>query len=399
MKKIGRALAAVAAAGLVLAGCSDGEVKPAGAAATTTTTEPAVTPSGALGGYQPVSDVAQHARMSLDLCEINGLLDARPVDFAAVAAIYRQGKFSDEKEGVKRTLGGFATGSRQSEETLSGYERYLGAGWLNAFVGDAIEGVGAFDGASEAVRAAAVRIGVRDQIMVAWALHELDAAVDKASKGSFTKKSGAPHNWDEVWAYYHGEKPECSPFSTAQARGEEFGVGTLINRRIRLFMKEGLESLVDKSILGARQARAEVVRDFTITYLQSAIRSAAGIDAALVAGRADEARLRQAEGWAYYRVVEPLVAHANTTTARTLTGVFDLASAPAAGSVAKVTGALSGTYEALDISPADIGGLPGVLEGPQPEAAGEAEGPDEEGPDEEGPDEGGPEDGEPDDGE
>ncbi len=88
---------ALAAAGLLLAGCSGGKVKAAGAAPTTTTTEPAVTPSGALGGYQPVSDVAGHARMSLDLCEINRLLDSRPADFAGVAAIYRSGKFSDEK--------------------------------------------------------------------------------------------------------------------------------------------------------------------------------------------------------------------------------------------------------------------------------------------------------------
>lgn len=394
LKKTGRALAAVAAAGLVLAGCSDGEVKPAGASATTTTTEPAVTPSGPLGGYQPVSDVAQHARMSLDLCEVNRLLDARPPDFAAVASLYRQGRFSDESEGAKRTLGGFATTARESEETLSGYERYLGAGWLNAFVGDALEGVGAFADASDAVRAAAVRIGVRDQIMVAWALHELDAAVDKASKGSFTKKSGAPHNWDEVWAYYHGEKPECSPFATARARGEEFGVGTLITRRILLFMKDGQKALVGKDTLGARTARAEIVRDLTISYLQSVIKSAAAIDAALAGGKADEARVRQAEGWAYYRVVEPLVAHANTTTARTLAGVFHLASPPAAGSAAKVTAALSGSFEALDISPSDIGALPGVLEGPQPEGAGDAATPAAE----EGPDEG-PEDGEPEDGE
>jgi hypothetical protein len=206
-KKTLATVAVLAAAGLLLGGCSDGTVKPAGAAPTTTTTEPAVTPSGALGGYQPVSDVAAHAKMSLDLCEINRLLDSRPADFAGVAAIYRQGKFSDESEGVKRTLGKSAGESRAAEDTLGRYERYLGVGWLNAFVGDALDGVGAFAGASEAVRREAVRIGVRDQIMVAWAFHELDAAVDKAAKGSFTKKSGAPHNWDEVWAYYHGEKP------------------------------------------------------------------------------------------------------------------------------------------------------------------------------------------------
>jgi hypothetical protein len=387
-KKTVRALGALAAMGLVLAGCSDGEVKPAGASPTTTTTEPAVTPSAALGGYQPVSDVAQHARMSLDVCEINRLLEARPIDFAAVAAVYRDGKFSDESEGKKRTLGKFAGQSRQVEDTLGRYERYLGAGWLNAFVGDAIDGVGAFAGASEAVRRQAVRIGVQDQIMVAWVLHELDAAVEKAAKGSFTKKSGAPHNWDEVWAYYHGEKPQCSPFANASARGEEFGVGTLINRRLRLSMRDGLKALLAKSTTGARAARTDVVRDITISYLQSVIKSAADIDAALAQGKSDEARVRQAEGWAYYRVIEPLVAHANTTAALAVAGVFDLASKPATGAVAKVTAAFNSTYAPLGISPADVGELGGAVDASQPET-----------PEAPGAEDGEPDDGEPEDGE
>ena len=387
-KKTVRALAALAAMGLVLAGCSDGEVKPAGAAPTTTTTEPAVTPSGPLGGYQPVSDVAQHARMSLDVCEINRLLDARPVDFAAVAAIYRQGKFSDENEGTKRTLGKFAGGSRQAEDTLGRYQRYLGAGWLNAFVGDAIDGVGAFAGASEAVRREAVRIGVRDQVMVAWTLHELDAAVEKAVKGSFTKKSGAPHNWDEAWAYFHGEKPECSPFATAGAHGEEFGVGTLITRRLRVFMTDGLKALVAKNALGARTARDEVIRDITIGYLQSVLKSAAEIDAALAQGKADEARTHQAQGWAYYRVIEPLIARGNTTSARTVAGIFDLSSKPAAGSLAKATAAFNAAYGPLGISPEDVGELRAAGEAPQAET-----------PEAPGAEDGEPDDGEPEDGE
>ncbi len=388
MKRTVVSLAVLAALALSLSGCSDGQVKPAGASPTTTTTEPAVTPSGALGGYQPVSDVAQHARMSLDVCEVNRLLDARPVDFAAVAAVYRQGKFSDESEGKKRTLGTFASGSRQAEDTLGRYERYLGIGWLNSFVGDAIEGIGAFAGAPEAVRREAVRIGVRDQIMVAWAFHELDAAVDKAAKASFTKKSGAPHNWDEAWAYLHGEKPECSPFSTAQRSEQEFGVGTLITRRLQLFSKDGLKALVDKKALPARTARDQILRDITISYVQSATLAASKIDAALAQGKADEARVAQVEGWAYYRVIEPLIARANTTAARSVASVFDLGTKPAAGSAAKVAAAFSSAYGPLGIAPADVGELASAGSAVEAPTPGEPEAPD-----------GEPEDGEPEDGE
>jgi low iron-inducible protein len=367
-------LAVLTAMALSLSGCSD-PVKPAAASPTTTTTEPPVTPSGPLGEYQPVSDVAQHARMSLDVCEINRLLDARPVDFAGVAAIYRNGKFSDESEGVKRTLGKFAGESRAAEDTLGRYERYLGVGWLNAFVGDAIDGVGAFQGASEAVRREAVRIGIRDQIMAAATLHELDAAVDKAGKASYTKKSGAPHNWDEVWAYYHGDKPECSPFSTAQAAEQSFGVGTLITRRLQLFAKDGLKALVDKKAPAARTAREQMVRDITTSYVQSVILAASKIDAAVAGGKADEARVSQAQGWAYYRVIEPLIARANTTAAEAIAAVFNLASKPTAGSAAKVTAAFITTYGPLGISAADVGALQGDR-GPTGAPAAEDEGPD-----------------------
>lgn len=384
MKKTAVALAALAALPL-LGGCRDVEVKAAGAAVTTTT-EPAVTPSGAIGRYQPVSDVAPHARMSLDLCEINALLDAKPIDYAGVAAIYRSGKHSDESEGVKRTLGKFAGEGRAAEDTLGRYERYLGPRWLDGFVGDALGGTGPFAGASDAVRRQALRIAVRDQIMVAWALHELDAAVDKAAKGSFTKKSGAPHNWDEVYAYYHGEKPECGPYATADARGKEFGIGGAVNRGIFVAMYEGQKALLAKSAVGARTARDEVKRQITIGYLQSIIKAASEMDTALAAGKPDDARIRQTEGWAYYRVIEPLIAAVNTTTAQALAGIFDLAAPPTAGSAAKVTRALSAAYGPLRISPSDIGGseveepvtAPGAE---QEEEAGEEDPADKAGPD------------------
>jgi hypothetical protein len=354
MKKTAIALVALAALG-GLAGCQDGEVKAAGASPTTTTTEPAVTPSGVLGRYEPVSDVAQHARMSLDLCEMNALLDADPVDYAAVAALYRNGKNSDESEGTKRTLGKFAVEGRAAEDTLGRYERYLGAGWLDTLVGDAVSGTGPLAGASDAVRRQVLRIAVRDQIMVAWALHELDAAVDKAVKGSFTRKSGAPHNWDETWAYWHGEKPECSPFGTADALGKEFGVGGAVNRGIFVSMHQGLKALLAKSSLGAQTARDEVKRQVIIGYAQAMTKAASGLDAALVQGRTDEARVRQAEAWAYYRVIEPLIAEVNTTAAEALAGILDLAGKPAPGAEAKVAAGLEPAYGPLQITPADIG--------------------------------------------
>jgi low iron-inducible protein len=352
MKKTAAALAGLA---LLLAGCTDTTVvPPAAAAPTTTTTEPAVTPSGALGGYQPISDVGQHAKISLDLCDINALLDASPIDFAAAGAIYRDGRYSNEATG-KRTLGKAAAESRSLENTLGRYERYLGASWLDAFVGAALNGTGPFAGEPEAVRRQGVQKGTRNQIVVAWAIHELDAALEKAAKASYTKAAGAPHNWDEVYAYYHGEKPECGPYATAEERGKEFGTGSSVNQAILTAMNQGLKALLAKKSSDATKARNEVVRNLTITYLQSSIKYSAEVDAALAAGKADEARVWQAEGWAYFRVIEPLVAAVNTTSARTVAEIFDLKNKPAPGSGPKVAEALAKTYPVLGISPSQIG--------------------------------------------
>lgn len=369
MKKTTALLAGLAMVGL-LAGCNDGEVKAAGASVTTTT-EPAVTPSGALGRYEPVSDVAQHARVSLDVCEINVLLDANPVDYAAVAALYRNGRHSDEGEGVKRALGKFAAGARAAEDTLGRYERYLGPRWLDTFVGDAVAGAGPLAGAPDAARRQALRIAVRDQVLVAWTLHELDAAVEKAVKGSFTKKSGAPHNWDEAWAYWHGEKTECSPFGTADALGREFGVGEAVNRGLFTAMYEGQKGLLAKSVTRARAARDGARRQIVTGYVQAILKAASGVDAALVAGRVEEARVRQAEGWAHYRVIEPLIAAVNTTAAAAVAGVFDLSERPAPGAVARILAALEPAYGPLGISASDVGG-PALEESGTPEA-GDAE--------------------------
>jgi hypothetical protein len=133
-----------------------------------------------------------------------------------------------------------------------------------------------------------------------------------------------------------------------------------------------------------------VKRQVVIGYVQAMIKAASGLDAALAQGRTDEARVRQAEGWAYYRVIEPLIASVNTTTARTVAGVFDLAAKPSAGAAAKLTAALTPAYGVLRITPEDIGGS--EVQAPAADAEqGADEGPDaEEGSDEGPDDEGGP---------
>jgi hypothetical protein len=293
--------------------------------------------------------------MSVDVCEIDALLDARPIDFAAASVIYREGRHSIKPDGSRRTLGDFARGSRVRENVLGRYERHLGEGWMDGFIRDALDGSGLFAGESDRVRREGVTKGVRDQVLVAWAFHELDAAVEKALRGEFDRAAGAPHNWDEARAYYYGEKPGCAAHATAEQLGREFGTGSQVNDAALAAMNRGLEALLAKDTAGAVRARDEVVRCFTITYIQAAIRASAGIDTAIGQGREDEARVHQAGGWAQFRVVEPLIAGVDPAAAAAVTAVLGLDAKPAKGSGDKVRRALAGTYEALDIRASEVG--------------------------------------------
>lgn len=345
--------------GLIVSGCGarDGLVS-----------EPAVAPGkgaiagqglesvgAAIGGYQPVSDVSQHAKVSEDVCELNALLDARPIDFAAIGVLYRKGKHSVDGDGSMRTLAKFAAGARGAEDLLSRYERHFGKGWLDAFVSAAIGGTTPFAGEADLVRRQGIQKGARDQVLVAWVFHELDAAVEKAKKGDFDAAKGAPHNWDEARAYYHGTKRECAPYATADERGAELGTGAAVNDAILAAMREGLAALQIQDAKGAAKARDEVVRQVTITYVQSALKYSAKIDAALAAGKSDEARIFQAEGWAYFRVIEPLVAQVDPAAASAVAGVFDLKASPAKGSGERVAGALAKAYDGLRIRASEVG--------------------------------------------
>ncbi len=315
--------------------------------------------SEAMGAYQPVSDVASHALVVLDVCEINGLLpkDA-PIDYAAIERVYVEGVNSVKSDGSVRTIAGFAR-SERGEAIWNDYTAHYGdQTWLDGFVWSAIKGTGAFAGESDLVRRQGIQKGIQNQIMVAWALHEVVAAMNKAADGNFDPASGAPHNWDEGWAFYHGADPGCGPFATADKRGGNFGTGTAVNDALATAFTEGVEALVAGDANAAQAAADEIVRQITITYVQATIRYAHVFDGDLDGGDDGAARVHQAEGWAFFRVLEPLVAGVDADAAATIASYHDLAAgAPKAGAGEAVQSALESVYGGLGISAGEIGTL------------------------------------------
>ena len=310
------------------------------------------------GGYDYASNVDAHRLVVADLCEIGDLLDAG--DFEAVATIYRDGVNSVNSDGSVRSIGGFAS----SDDRSHGHDDYYGTVTpLDDFVTAALDGTGIFDGQSDAVRSQGAEKGIRNQVMVAWVVHELNSALAKAADGNFDVAEGAVHNWDEGWAFYHGAEPGCAPFATANSRAGNFGTTgadgetALANEGILQAMIDGRDALLAEDAAGAEAASAEVIRNVAITYSQAAIRYASLIEGDLADGDEAAAKEHQAEGLAFWRVIEPYVAPAGAD-AETINAVFDLGADPGAnGFGEEVRAALEPAFTELGISADDIGEL------------------------------------------
>ena len=310
------------------------------------------------GGYEYASNVDSHRLVVADICGIGDLLDAG--DFAAVEDIYRNGVYSVKSDGSIRTIGGFAA----RDDRMHGHNIYHQTPTpLDDFVTAALNGTGMFAGTSDGVRGQGAEKGIQNQIMIAWVVHELRTAITKAEAGDIDPASGAPHNWDEAWAFYHGAEPGCAPYATANKRAGNFGTQgadgetAQANEGILAAMIAGRDALIAGDVEAAEAASDEIIRNVVITYSQAAIRYASLVENDLADGDDAKAAEHQAEGLAFWRVIEPYAVWSGADPVA-MAAVFDLSTAPGSGGYGDaVSAALAPAWQQLGISEADIGTL------------------------------------------
>ena len=260
------------------------------------------------GGYDYASNVDNHRMLMGDVCDIKDLSGA--YDWDGVMDIYENGEHAEKSDGSYRTLMGFADASGKNHA----YDDYYGAdGSWNDFVSAAIEGTGPFAGESDTVRDQATEKGIQNGVMTAYAIHELNAAIIKAEVGNWGPDD-AQHAWDEGWAFYHGpddadaDYDGCGPFATAAKRGGNFGTGDATNIATLAAMNDGLTALKNEDMQGVIDARDEVLKNVVIVYSQASVRYASKMTDDLAAGDTADYDKHQAEGHAFYRVIEAYVA-------------------------------------------------------------------------------------------
>lgn len=330
----------------------------ASASAPATSDGEAPAPTGTDGGYEYASNVDAHRLVVADICTIKDLIDEG--DFASALAVYNEGANSVNSDGSIRTIGGFAA----RDDRNHGYDVYFGTPTpLDDFVTDAANGTGVFEGQADAVRAQGMEKGIQNQVMVAWVKHELVSALDKASEGNFDVQEGAVHNWDEGWAFYHGAEPGCSPWATGNSRAGNFGTlgadgeTAIANEQILAAMIAGRDALLAEDADGAAAAAEDATRGLIVIYAQATIRYASLIEGDLADADTETAKEHQAEGLAFFRVIEPDIAAAGGDV-DTINRILDISNEPGANGFGdEVRAALEPALGELGIDASDIGTL------------------------------------------
>ena len=257
-------------------------------------------------GYTYASNVDNHRSLMNDLCEIKAAASSDGgYDFTGAKAIYMDGKNAEKSDGSFRTLAGFASATGKNHD----YDSYYGMnGSVDAHIMAALDGTGDFNGTSDTVRYQGTAKLTVNLGMVAYTLHELNAAILKAEAGNWGTDD-AQHAWDEGWAFFHGpdEHYGCSPAKVMEKRAADFGTADA-NGVAATFaateaaMNAGLTALQNEDMQGVVDARDEVLKNLVIVYSQAVLKYTSKMDSN------DTAEKYQAEGYAFWKAIEAYAA-------------------------------------------------------------------------------------------
>ena len=254
-------------------------------------------------GYTYASNVDNHRSLMQDLCDIK--TEAGNFNFDEAENIYKNGKNAEKSDGTFRTLAGFAAADGKKH----GYDSFYNmSGSVDAHIMAAMDGTGDFENVSDTVRYQGIAKLTANLGMVAYTIHELNSAVAKADAGNLDNDSGAPHNWDEGWAFFHGpdEHWSCSPAYTMKKRAADYGTETNgVSNALSASeqaMVDGLAALQAGDATAYNAATDTVVKNIVITYSQATLKYASKMNSN------DTGEKYQAEGYAFWKTMEAYVA-------------------------------------------------------------------------------------------
>jgi len=391
-----------------------------------------------LAGYQSASDVGPHSMIDLDMEELETFVgnydstDGTEATWLADALfVYENGgngkctqaDVDDTANGhctavggakgnslksapTIRTIKGFATKDYSSDK-LTGvsdngwyneplpklYKAYWKAqGWTDAqanvwadtFITKDYSAISKDSGTNQLIKK-----GANYQAVWMYVLHELEDAIGDCYSGDIlandqTPTGGAPHAWDEGWAFYAGSQVAATAagavtddgtliWELSEKRADDFGTDDTsgpasVNVQLLAKFIEGRDKIIAADCAGAEPLVEDIRKLMTVPLVQGTLKYAFKADPANSAGdctadasntamtAADGCVKSWSEGWAFAAAVLPQVYNCDQTAAATIKTNLDIAaSGPMAGGFAAVKSAIEGTYQCLGITCAHVG--------------------------------------------
>jgi len=398
-----------------------------------------------MAGYKSASDVGPHAKIDLDMAEFEttvgthgtdadwitkamfifdngggGLCSASDVTAGTAAGSTTTPWCTDttkalgnsQKSTSVRTLKGFATkdystdkltgkdGGKYGEQlppiytaywadsTKGGYTAAQAAIWADTFVRKDYTSIVQSAGSNQLMKK-----GANYQAVWMYVLHELEDAIGDCYAGDITANDatptgGAPHAWDEGWAFYAGSligatAADAAKTSTASSegtliwelsekRGADFGTldttgPSKANVGLVADFIDGRDKIIAANCAGAEPVIDKIITKMTIPLIQGTIKYAWKADPANAgdcsadAGKtaltaSDNCVKSWTEGWAFAAALLPQLDQCDPEVASVVRHNLDAgATGPMQCGFATVKTAIESCYTKLGVTCADIG--------------------------------------------
>ena len=398
-----------------------------------------------MAGYKSASDVGPHAKIDLDMAEFetavgthstdtewitksmfifdnggNGLCQQTDVDAATAGTATpwctdtTKALGNSQKSTSVRTLKGFATkdystdkltgkdGGKYGEQlppiytaywadaTKGGYTAAQAAIWADTFVRKDYSAIVQSAGSNQLMKK-----GANYQAVWMYVLHELEDAIgdcyagdiysdDCAPDGTAGPCGGAPHAWDEAWAFYAGSQVAATAagavtddgtliWELAEKRGSDFGTvhstgPSAVNVNLLAEFIKGRDLIIDAKCAEAESLVDPIRAQMTVPLVQGTLKYAYKADPANAGGEcvadagmnamtaSDGCVKSWAEAWAFAAAVLPQVAECDWGVAEKIRYSLDIeAATPVQWGFYSVKEWLESTYPCLGITCEDVG--------------------------------------------
>jgi len=234
-----------------------------------------------------------------------------------------------------------------------------------------------------------IQKGANYQAVWMYVIHELEDAIGDCFAGDIlandaTPTGGAPHAWDEAWAFYAGSMVGTTTadavmddgtliWELAEKRGKDFGTThstgpATVNVMLLAEFIDGRDKIIAADCAGAEPIIDNIIKQMSIPLIQGTLKYAWLADPAIdgtwcayEAGNtaldaSDYCATAWADAWAFAAAILPRIDQCSSTAAATIKTNIDIAAAtPMAGGFAAVKAAMESTYACLGITCADVG--------------------------------------------